>query len=726
MNISLFRSAKASSSPIGETTISDFLNKVKFGEWKTQITKIREESNKEKQSELKKDLNGITASGLFESRTANNLKEHSGFICMDFDKVPDLQMNIEKIKSDPYTYAVAKSASATGFFAIVKINPKKHLECFEWLASYYYSNYGLIVDQMPKSPASLRFASYDPDLFLNEKALKSRAQPKTREKAKSIPITLGGDDFGKMVNQVLEIGSDLTEDYKDWCNIGFALSNEFQESGREYFHSLSSMNVNYNPTITNKQYDECLKERGSGITIGTLYWMMQGCGVEFPKMEREPILFATKRAKEGATKNDIKEGLKELYGKTDSQAETILKTSKEINLSDLGETQGEVLDTLFEWLILNYDLKRNEITRKIISNGKLLTDELLRTICFEAKKAFSNKYVNSKAVEEIVFSSSIPIHNPIKEFFNEHKDRVTSGELQRMVDCVSAKDDMQKEIYIKLWLTGIIASAMEGHAMRTVLSFMSKQSTGKTHWFANLFPNELNEYSANSNLNKGKDDQLLMTEKLMIYKDENTGASQATTDGFKELVSSTEFDLRAPYGRMNQTYRRLAVVGLTSNWFDIMNDPTGNTRLLPVEVTAIDFEMQNSIDRTSLFIEMYREWESGAPYELDRDQVKHLSSLSEDYQDIDPAKELLEKYFSAPSEEEYESGSSWVCNMTLTDMRIHITNLTNERVDKKTFNLYVNEMFKDQDYKNRHTDHGSRKSYRVVKKQTSEELKWNS
>ena len=85
---------------------------------------------------------------------------------------------------------------------------------------------------MPKSTASLRFASYDPDLVMNEKSLKARAQPKTREKLKSIPLTLGGDDFSKMVNQVLDIGADLTADDKDWWRIGVAVASEFQEGGR--------------------------------------------------------------------------------------------------------------------------------------------------------------------------------------------------------------------------------------------------------------------------------------------------------------------------------------------------------------------------------------------------------------------------------------------------------------------------------------------------------------
>jgi len=706
------------------TDVDEFITDVKYGKYKDAIEKVRRVNDKKERSLLKRTtIPMVCISGTFSERNEKKLIEHSGFISIDIDDQKD-SLGIE---NDPYTYACGKSVSDTGWFVIVKVNPNKHQQSFEWLASYYYSTYGISIDTKPKNVVSARFYSYDPNIKINKKSTQAKVKTKQQLKLKpqTILLTLGSDDLSKMISQVVEIGVDLTADYGDWLNIGFALSSEFGEAGREHFHTLSSMNANYKPKEANKQYDECLKGRKSGITIGTLYWMMQGCGVEFPKVEREPLLFASTQLKKGSKKEDIKEGIKELYGKTDDQAETIIKSSKDMNLTDLGESQGEVLDTLYEWLIMNYDLKRNEVTRKITAKGEILTDEYLRTICFEAKKAFSNKYVNSREITEIVFSKSIPVYNPIKDFFEKYKDRETNGELQTMIDCVKAKDDLHKEIYIRLWLIGIIAAAMEGHAMRTVLSFMSKQSTGKTHWFKYLFPDELSPFVASSKLNKGKDDELLMTEKLMIYKDENTGASQENTDSFKELCSATEFDIRVPYGRMNQTYKRLAVIGLTSNWFDIMNDPTGNTRLLPIEVLSIDFDMQNNVDRISLFVEMYREWESGAPYELNEAQVKHLVAFSQDYEEVDPAKELLQKYFSIPTEEEYNGNDNWVANLTLTDMRIHITNMTNERINKKNFNLYVNEMFKDQEYKNRQTEHGPRKSYRVVKKQTSEELKWS-
>lgn len=708
-----------------DISIEDFLNKVKYGEYKTQVEKIRACKDKNQRGQLKKEtMPVVCVSGTFTKRGESYLTKHSGFISIDIDD----QLDIKGIEKDKYTYACAKSVSGNGYFILVKINPNKHKQSFEWLAEYYYSNYSIAIDQMPSNVASVRYYSYDPDLIINKDSEKAGAKtkPQMEFKPPTILASLGTDDFSNMVNQVVEIGADLTGSYRDWLTIGFALADEFNEGGREYFHTLSSMSPKYSPKVADKKYDECLKNGNGSVKIGTLYYMMKGCGAEFPKVERQPLLFASARLKKGDSKETIKEGIKELYGKSDEQAETIIKTSEKLDLKDLGETEGEVLETLNEWLLLNFELRRNEVTRKVEANGAILTDERLRTICIKARIAFSNKFVKSTTVTEFVFSESIPTYNPIKEFIEKHKDRETNGELQAMIDCIKAKDELHKEIYIRLWLVGIIASAMEGHPMRTILSFMSKQSTGKSYWFENLFPKELKEYSASSDLTKGKDDELLMTEKLMVYKDENTKPSQEMTDKIKQMVSASSFTLRAPYGRMNQTYKRLAVVAITSNWFDIMNDPTGNTRLLPIEVLSIDFNMQNNIDRISLFVEMYREWENGASYELDKDQVAHLSAISEDYAEIDPAKELLQKYFSAPTKEEYASEEKWVTNMTLTEMRIHITNQTNERVDKKNFNFYVNDMFKDQEYKSRHTEHGPRKSYRVVKKQTSEELKFRS
>ena len=85
-------------------------------------------------------------------------------------------------------------------------------------------------------------------------------------------------------------------------------------------------------------------------------------------------------------------------------------------------------------------------------------------------------------------------------------------------------------------------------------------------------------------MDAGKDDDLLMTQKLIVMNDEMGGKSKQDEKRFKELTSKAIFSLRAPYARNNEDFKRLAVLCGTSNDKEVINDPTGNTRILPVEV----------------------------------------------------------------------------------------------------------------------------------------------
>lgn len=67
-------------------TISEVLKLIHYNEQKDIIFKIRE-SEKAEQDRLKKSLIGIMWSGRFNGRLDSDLVEHSGLICLDFDKL---------------------------------------------------------------------------------------------------------------------------------------------------------------------------------------------------------------------------------------------------------------------------------------------------------------------------------------------------------------------------------------------------------------------------------------------------------------------------------------------------------------------------------------------------------------------------------------------------------------------------------------------------------------
>jgi len=81
-------------------------------------------------------------------------------------------------------------------------------------------------------------------------------------------------------------GTDITADYGDWCNIGFALAHEFGADGEPFFHRISAFYPNYDPKIAQKQYAACLRHRvPSGkapITIATLFHIAKSHGINLP------------------------------------------------------------------------------------------------------------------------------------------------------------------------------------------------------------------------------------------------------------------------------------------------------------------------------------------------------------------------------------------------------------------------------------------------------------
>ncbi|WP_372642521.1 PriCT-2 domain-containing protein [Ancylomarina sp.] len=91
-----------------------------------------------------------------------------------------------------------------------------------------------------------------------------------------------GDSFENVERlvQMIESGNiDITQGYENWRNIGFSLAESLGETGRNYFHRISCFSPDYNREKCDKQYSNCLKCRGGGITIASLFWIAKTYGV---------------------------------------------------------------------------------------------------------------------------------------------------------------------------------------------------------------------------------------------------------------------------------------------------------------------------------------------------------------------------------------------------------------------------------------------------------------
>lgn len=157
-----------------QITLTELFNKIQKGEGTKQIIQILRNSTDKNEIDLnKKKLPAVTISGVFgESRKKDFIKNHTGLIQIDLDKIKDIDSVINQLEKDKYSLAVFKSPTGTGIKIIVRINSdiKQHEKNFIELEKYYFKNYNLQIDKSCKDVTRLMYLSYDENLFVNENA----------------------------------------------------------------------------------------------------------------------------------------------------------------------------------------------------------------------------------------------------------------------------------------------------------------------------------------------------------------------------------------------------------------------------------------------------------------------------------------------------------------------------------------------------------------------------
>lgn len=148
------------------------LNSIREGKIKGLVESIRNEPNRTHQQELKKTLPCVLFSGIFSERSDNALVEHSGLICLDFDKFnnsDDLMFYRDYLINDKYTYSVFISPSGDGLKVLVKIPAEKenHRDYFNGLKDYYNSpNF----DTTCINESRVCYLSSDETIYINEES----------------------------------------------------------------------------------------------------------------------------------------------------------------------------------------------------------------------------------------------------------------------------------------------------------------------------------------------------------------------------------------------------------------------------------------------------------------------------------------------------------------------------------------------------------------------------
>src|SRR5262249_26271028 len=123
----------------------------------------------------KKKLPAILFSGKFSRRANDALLKHSGLICADLDSLnSDLPLVREKLSESARVYAVFLSPSADGVKVLFRVpadHPSRHEASCHAIRQHVLELTGKEIDGACKDVARLCFASFDPDIYINDKAV---------------------------------------------------------------------------------------------------------------------------------------------------------------------------------------------------------------------------------------------------------------------------------------------------------------------------------------------------------------------------------------------------------------------------------------------------------------------------------------------------------------------------------------------------------------------------
>jgi hypothetical protein len=133
----------------------------------------------------------------------------------------------------------------------------------------------------------------------------------------------------EIIQQIEAKHLDIASAYSDWRNIGFAFADEFGEDGRELFHRISQFYSDYSVIECNRQFDNCLKAKGQGISIKTFFYHAKQAGISIGKPKRE-------EAQEQAPMPTLPDSIYQELPEFIKQVVTVATTNEERDLLLLG------------------------------------------------------------------------------------------------------------------------------------------------------------------------------------------------------------------------------------------------------------------------------------------------------------------------------------------------------------------------------------------------------
>ena len=279
MNVSYFSCVANSHKPQGSLPLTSVLFSERV---RAKVEALRAlPYGSEAFSQAKRSMPCYTPSGVFSVRNSEGLIKHSGMLCIEWDKVEDVDALKDLLGGLPFVYYAGLSCSGRGVFALVKIaDPTKHREYFKAL-SEYFDGIGYEVDRSGSDVCRLRVASFDDTPIFNPDSEVWNELPRVVAPTYTPRLATATDERLLLVgvDYITRHGIDITQGRNNWLAIGSCVKSILGASGEDVFVSLSRYHPQYRESDARKTYRTIA---GNGYGIGVFASACSRAGV--PKL----------------------------------------------------------------------------------------------------------------------------------------------------------------------------------------------------------------------------------------------------------------------------------------------------------------------------------------------------------------------------------------------------------------------------------------------------------
>lgn len=603
------------------------------------IDLIRSGKNEAEIKALKNDnsskIKAITGSFVAKEkgRSDNDFERLNGLICLDIDELPTGFDDYEQLKNalsdDEYIYLVHYSVSKK-LCAFVKIDNSATLkENFDALQDYFIEKYNIILDKACTNASRLRFVSYDAEPLHNQ-----NSKTFLIEKKEVVPVVL--NSVSKVATKKKGSKQDQRADHP--ANVFNSRPTEALEVIKDELEALG-----YKTTIKG---NETHFQRPNGSEKSIVAHINRGA-LLFKIFSSNSVLGSFESA-------NAYQALKEITNKADND---LLSYLCNLGFGIYKENEAKGQDSkvdIFQNLenFLTYELpKLNLLNGQIETINGAINDYHFSNYRINSSKALGQKVAINDLEDVFNRMAYNNQYHPFTDFIKDLEDDTPSlEEFQKLVSCFECTEDQNvKEIYFKRWILGLFDMNYSHKMTKNVLMLSGKQNAGKTSVGSNILPPELKSYVKKEILNKNKitDSKVALCANLVTVFDEceSIFKSADSMSLFKDITATYDIKERKPYGKFaEQMYRQALIMG-TTNEDTYLNDYSGNTRFLTLELLSTDFEKLKTIDFYKAYRYLYDLHKAGETSNLTEDERALQSSLNKKREVEDELLEYINLYF---------------------------------------------------------------------------------